>query len=164
MDGLREASVLVPILAPAPERLLFTVRRAELPTHAGQISFPGGKREVSDVDAAAAALRETNEELSIVPSDVEVLGILDDVPTPTGFLITPIVGYVRDTATPTASPLEVAEIFSPPLFELAHHHHDGGERTFMGHVYQMHEYHWPGQRIWGATARIVHQLLTLLAD
>ncbi len=161
---LREAAVLVPILAPAPERLVLTVRHAALPTHAGQISFPGGKRETSDVDAAAAAIREAHEELAISSADVDVLGFLDDVPTPSGFLITPVIAHIADRAVLTAHPGEVAEVLTPTLWELARPelHTESGERRFMGHTYRMHEYQWNDHRIWGATARMIYQLLELI--
>jgi 8-oxo-dGTP pyrophosphatase MutT (NUDIX family) len=167
LDGFRESAVLVPILVEpsAPERVLFTVRRADLPTHAGQISFPGGKRDAGDPDLAATAIREASEELGIEPAAVDVLGMLDDVPTPTGFVITPVVARVRGPVDLRPSAHEVAETFSVPLSELANptRHVAGAERSFLGVHYVMHEYHWESHKIWGATARMVHDLLTLLA-
>jgi 8-oxo-dGTP pyrophosphatase MutT (NUDIX family) len=164
---LRAAAVLLPIVVEpgVPERLLFTLRHDGLSTHAGQISFPGGKREADDVDAAACAVRETREELGIEPAAVEVLGQLDDVPTPTGFLITPVVASVRGPLHLTPSAGEVAEVLDVRLDELARPetHRADGTRELRGIVYVMHEYHLGGHRIWGATARMVHELLALVA-
>ncbi|MEK6607497.1 MAG: CoA pyrophosphatase, partial [Myxococcota bacterium] len=89
VPGFRDAAVLVPIVerAGAATTLVFTVRPAAMPTHGGQISFPGGGREHGDTDAGATALREATEEIGVDPSGVEVLGMLDDVPTPLGFVI-----------------------------------------------------------------------------
>src|SRR5437773_2191874 len=97
VDGFAPAAVLVPVVTEPgqPDRLLFTERRHDLSTHAGQIAFPGGKRDAVDADAAATAVRETTEELGIEPAAIEVLGALDDVPTPTRFVITPIVARLR---------------------------------------------------------------------
>jgi 8-oxo-dGTP pyrophosphatase MutT (NUDIX family) len=163
LDGFRESAVLVPILSQpdAADSLLFTVRRADLPTHAGQISFPGGKRDPGDTDLAATAIRETSEELGIEPAAVEVLGLLDDVPTPTGFVITPVVARIAGPVELRPSVSEVAAVFRCPLDELFRpecYRHEG-TRSFLGVTYAMHEYHFEEHRIWGATARIVHQLL-----
>jgi 8-oxo-dGTP pyrophosphatase MutT (NUDIX family) len=166
LEGFRESAVLVPIVVEPgmPERVLFTVRRAELPTHGGQISFPGGKRDPDDADAAATAIREAAEELGIAPANVDVLGLLDDVPTPTRFVITPVVARVRGPLALKPSVDEVAAVFACELAELAkpERYANGGTRTFLGVSYTMHEYRWEQHRIWGATARMVHQLLGLL--
>jgi len=167
LPGFRESAVLVPIVVEdgAPERLLFTVRHADLSTHAGQISFPGGKRDPEDADAAATAIREAAEELGIAPADVDVLGLLGDVPTPTGFVITPVVARVQGPLRLAPNVDEVAAVFVCELAELAHpsRYANGGIRSFLGVSYAMHEYQWEQHRIWGATARIVHELLQVLA-
>jgi 8-oxo-dGTP pyrophosphatase MutT (NUDIX family) len=164
--GYRESAVLVPIVVEpeAPPRLLFTVRQADLSAHAGQISFPGGKRDPEDADLAATAIREAAEELGIAPAAVEVLGYLDDVPTPTRYIITPVVARVQGPLVLRPNVGEVASVFACELDELAkpHRYAHGGERSFLGVSYAMHEYHWETHRIWGATARIVHQLLGVL--
>jgi 8-oxo-dGTP pyrophosphatase MutT (NUDIX family) len=168
LDGFAPAAVLVPLVTEAdrPDRLLFTERRHDLSTHAGQIAFPGGKRDDGDRDSAATAVRETSEELGVAPVDVEVLGLLDDVPTPTRFVITPVVARLRGPLTLAPSPGEVASIFYTELAELAdpRRYSANGSRTFLGITYDMHEYRWEPHRIWGATARMVHQLLALLDD
>jgi 8-oxo-dGTP pyrophosphatase MutT (NUDIX family) len=154
------------VTAGEPERLLFTVRHADLPTHAGQISFPGGKRDASDGDARATAIRETAEELGVAPAAVEVLGMLDDVPTPSGFVITPVVAALRGPVALVPSADEVAEVLACELVALARPsvHVEAGAREFLGVRYPMHEYHLDGHRIWGATARMLHQLLEVVAS
>jgi 8-oxo-dGTP pyrophosphatase MutT (NUDIX family) len=168
LPGFRESAVLVPIVveAGAPDRLLFTVRRADLSTHAGQISFPGGKRDPEDADAAACAIREASEELGIAPANVEVLGLLHDVPTPTGFVITPVVGVVRGPLQLVPSVDEVASVFLCEVSELANptRYANSGVRNFLGVSYSMHEYQWEQHRIWGATARMVYELLEMLRE
>ncbi|HZS41202.1 MAG TPA: CoA pyrophosphatase [Polyangia bacterium] len=167
LDGFRDSAVLVPIVVEpgAPDRLLFTVRRADLTNHAGQISFPGGKRDPGDLDAQATAIREAAEELAIEPAAVEVLGLLDDVPTPSRFVITPVVARLRGPLELTPSAEEVAQVFAAPLDELGAPgcYTDGGVRSFLGITYAMHEYRWQSHVIWGATARMVHQLLAMMA-
>jgi 8-oxo-dGTP pyrophosphatase MutT (NUDIX family) len=166
LDGFRESAVLVPIVVEPgqDDRLLFTVRRADLATHGGQISFPGGKRDPGDIDLVSTAIREAAEELGIAPANVEVLGLLDDVPTPSKYVITPVVARVVGPLTLHPSAHEVAEVFSPPLDALANPacYTHAGVRTFLGISYAMHEYRWEKHNIWGATARMVHQLLEIL--
>jgi 8-oxo-dGTP pyrophosphatase MutT (NUDIX family) len=167
LDGFMPAAVLVPIVTEPgqPDRLLFTERRHDLSTHAGQIAFPGGKQDAEDTDAAATAIRETTEELGIEPAAIEVLGTLDDVPTPTRFVITPIVARLRGPVAMRPNPAEVASVFAADLASLAdpERYLSNGSRSFLGVTYEMHEYRWEPHRIWGATARMVHQLMALLA-
>ncbi len=144
-------------------RLTFTLRDAELRTHAGQIAFPGGRREADDPDLVATALRETREELGLASERVEVLGLLDDVPTPSQYIITPVVGLARAPLSLVVQAREVADVFEVSLAALRAPgvYRDDGERVFQGVTYVMHEYQVAGRRIWGATARMVHQLLSL---
>jgi 8-oxo-dGTP pyrophosphatase MutT (NUDIX family) len=168
LDGFAPAAVLVPIVTEPgePERLLFTERRHDLSTHAGQIAFPGGKQDAGDEDAAATAIRETTEELGIEPAAIEVLGALDDVPTPTRFVITPVVARLRGPLELQPNPAEVASVFAADLMALADpaRYQSNGSRSFLGVTYEMHEYRWEPHRIWGATARMVHQLMALLKE
>lgn len=168
LEGFAPAAVLVPVLVEpgVPQRLLFTERRHDLSTHAGQIAFPGGKRDAGDADAAATAIRETSEELGIEPAAVSVLGLLDDVPTPTRFIITPVVALLEGPLHITPNPAEVASVFAPELTALTDptRYTHNGTRAFLGVSYDMHEYRWEQHRIWGATARILHQLLVLVGS
>jgi 8-oxo-dGTP pyrophosphatase MutT (NUDIX family) len=168
LEGFAPAAVLVPIVIEpgAPDRLLFTERRHDLSTHAGQIAFPGGKQEAGDADAAATAVRETAEELGVEPAAVEVLGLLDDVPTPSRFVITPVVARLRGPLLLLPNPTEVASVFAAEVTALAdpERYTTNGTQAFLGVTYEMHEYRWESHRIWGATARMVHQLMALLRD
>jgi 8-oxo-dGTP pyrophosphatase MutT (NUDIX family) len=157
---LRAAAVLVPVLDYADGASILLTRRAEtLRNHSGQISFPGGRRDDSDANLAAAALREAQEEVGLDPATVSVLGYLDDYPTLTGYRITPVVGVVRQAFTPVTDPGEVAEVFTLPLrvllaensFEKKMLSRDGFNVPFM-------ELSYGGHRIWGATAGILWTL------
>jgi 8-oxo-dGTP pyrophosphatase MutT (NUDIX family) len=115
-DGFRAAAVLVPLLRrPAGPTLLFTRRSEVVQEHKGEISFPGGHLEGAE-DAAGAALREAREEVDLDPAGVEVLGQLDDRPSVTRYLVTPVVGLVAEPpASFNRQEREVHEVFEVPL-------------------------------------------------
>lgn len=162
IEGFDAAAVLVPIIRRGESIVLgYTLRPDEMPTHAGQISFPGGRRDPDDLDLVATALREAEEELGIAREQVEVLGKLDDVPTPVGFVITPVVGWLVDPPAFVVDEREVYEYFEVDLEEIIDpaNFADRGERDIAGVTYPVPEFHVVGRRIWGATARITQRLL-----
>ena len=170
----RAAAVLVPLL-PRPEGLhvLFTERSKELRSHAGQISFPGGSVEPADPDVRAAALREAREEVGLRPEHVEVLGNVDDCPTfVTGYVITPVVGVVDPLAfTATGrypwepSPAEIAALHELPLSAFLDPKALRIElRAREGSMFELYWYTVEGTVVWGATARILHQLIRLAQE
>lgn len=167
LDGFRESAVLVPLVVPQsnpsgdPE-VLFIVRTASLPTHAGQVAFPGGKRESTDPTLEHTALRESHEELGIAAERVTLLGPLDDMPTPMGFNITPVVGLLEGPLLLRPNVGEVADTFTVPLFDLPGLYREAGQAEWKGHRYTMHEFSHPKYRIWGATAAMTLQLLYFL--
>ncbi len=157
--GLRHAAVLVPIIARSPLTVLLTARTEHLPSHAGQIAFPGGKVETYDTGPLAAALRETREEIALDEAFIEPVGYLSPYRTGTGYIITPSVALVRPGFKLAANPDEVADVFEVPfefLMNEANHQihsriYSGSERRFYAMPY--------GERyIWGATAGIIRTL------
>ncbi len=139
----RSAAVLVPLVVrESGLTVLLTQRADHLNDHAGQISFPGGRREPFDRDATATALREAKEEIGLAAERVEILGALPDYLTGTGFCVTPVVGLVHPPFTVQADTFEVAEIFEVPLaFVMNPANHqvrvfrwEGGERRFFCHA------------------------------
>jgi 8-oxo-dGTP pyrophosphatase MutT (NUDIX family) len=162
---LVRAAVLVPIVWRRAEAfVVFTRRTMRVATHKGQISFPGGAAEPEDADAVATALREAKEEIGLDPGLVEIAGVLPDGVTTTGFVVTPVVGFVDPSAQLTADPTEVAEVFELPFarladpavhaVEMAEHH---------GARYLNHSYDVGGRHVWGVTGRILAALLDALA-
>jgi 8-oxo-dGTP pyrophosphatase MutT (NUDIX family) len=162
-DTWKPASVLVPLVDRAPGvTVLLTQRTADMPSHAGQIAFPGGRREPGE-DAVATALRETEEEVGITRDFIEVVGPVDLYRTGTGFEITPVVGIVTLGFTIRAQAREVADVFEVPLehfLDEVNHRIDsmmrnGLERRFYAMPY--------GKRyIWGATAGMLKNLHFIL--
>ncbi|WP_126285408.1 CoA pyrophosphatase [Burkholderia stagnalis] len=172
-DGVdpRSAAVLVPLVArDTGLTVLLTQRADHLNDHAGQISFPGGRREPFDRDATATALREAKEEIGLAAERVEILGALPDFLTGTGFCVSPVVGLVHPPFTVQADTFEVAEIFEVPLAFLmnpANHEvrvfrWDGGERRFFAMPYPRGDAH-GHYFIWGATAGMLRNLYRFLA-
>ncbi|WP_431821791.1 CoA pyrophosphatase [Burkholderia sp. F1] len=166
----RSAAVLVPLVVrEAGLTVLLTQRADHLNDHAGQVSFPGGRREPFDRDATATALREAKEEIGLAGEQVEILGALPDYLTGTGFCVTPVVGLVHPPFTVQADTFEVAEIFEVPLAFLmnpANHqirifHWDGGERRFFAMPYPRGD-GGGDYFIWGATAAMLRNLYRFL--
>ncbi len=160
-DGLVAASVLVPLYVAAGALwVLLTKRSDTVARHAGQYSFPGGVREEKDGDEVATALREAREELGIDPSAVVVLGRLNDVLTPTDFLISPIVGALPYPLTCKPHEGEVEAVVPVPFTYLANPEAVEEQEIVIAGVKVLSPvYHYRGHRIWGATARIVSDLV-----
>jgi 8-oxo-dGTP pyrophosphatase MutT (NUDIX family) len=134
---------------------VWTTRRPEtLRKHPGQISFPGGGRDESDLTLLHTALRETEEELGIPREAVRVLGMLGGVPVPTGYYVTPFVGAVSGSLVLKPSAAEIAEVLEVPLLRLS-----AVKRVF--YEAERDSYAWEGTDhvIWGATHRMIRQLV-----
>ncbi len=168
------ASVLVPLVQrESGLHVLLTQRTDHLHDHAGQISFPGGRAEAHDADAVATALRETEEEIGLTRSHIDVIGQLPTYTTITNFVVTPVVALVQVPFELSLDSFEVAEAFEVPLAYLMtpanHHRHVfsyGGEsRQFLSMPWRPEE---PGGSareyfIWGATAAMLRNLYRFLA-
>lgn len=162
--GATEAAVLVPLyLRSGRLYAVFTERRHDLPTHAGEISFPGGRRDPEDPDLMTTALREAEEEIGLASETVEVIGALQPTPTiATGYAIYPFVGLIPPAQTWKPNSGEVEEVIELPLDEVA----AGYARrrlTRRGVPIRTDTYVVDGHVIWGATARMVGDLLERLA-
>lgn len=161
---LRPAAVLVPIIDRNDGLAMLLTRRADhLKSHAGQVSFPGGRIEPSDESPTAAALREAEEEVGLARRFVTVIGRLAPYETGTGFRVVPIVGLVEPGFSLVIDKSEVADVFEVPLAFLMdprhHERHTGNWRGEERHFYAMP---YNGQRIWGATAGMIVNLYETL--
>lgn len=163
-DLRKDAAVLIPLI-PRPQgiHVVLTVRASDMPSHAGQISFPGGKTQPEDEDAVATALREAHEEVNIPPDAVDVIGALGVHKGGLGFSVTPVVGLVAPDAPLRPCPREVGEIFEVPLDFVADlSNHITEERTLEGVPYKMFAAPYGRYHIWGLTAGILRSFAEIL--
>ena len=157
---LRPAAVLIAIqmVADIPH-IILTQRASTLKHHAGQVAFPGGKRDEDDSSLDETALRESNEEIGLHPENVKIIGRMPTHETVTGFTVTPVVGIVRDTFVPIPDHNEVAEVFLVPLSHVT----DKTQFSIQGRYWRNQRRHYytvpyGPYYIWGATARILWAL------
>ncbi|MGH8678634.1 MAG: CoA pyrophosphatase [Burkholderiales bacterium] len=158
------AAVLVPILnQPHGPTLLFTQRTAHLNDHAGQISFPGGRVHEGDSSRVATALRETREETGLDPQRIEIIGQLPDYDIPTGFRVTPVVGWIEPPFDISLDSFEVAEVFEVPLaFFLDPANHQRHTKDVNGITRHYYVMPYGNRYIWGATAGMLYTLYQVL--
>ena len=153
-----QAAVFLPVFNVKTSPYLLLIKRSDkTKLHKGEIALPGGTKESRDNTTLETALRETQEELGIEPSSVEILGQLNTVTTKTGFLIDSFVGEIRYPCPIIVNHDEVAEIIELPLGVLANWNHametlDSGEPSF----------HYGSHYIWGATARILREFASVI--
>ena len=164
VDAASVAAAVLVGLVPRAEGLqvLLTRRNDGMRHHPGQVSFPGGRIETDDTDAAAAAVREAGEEIGMDPGQITSLGYLDPLATITGFRVLPLVAVITPDYVARPDPREVAEVFEVPLAYLLAPENllrvaiDVGGRPRQ--VLEFVDRGMPGQRIWGATASILFNL------
>ncbi|HUF45421.1 MAG TPA: CoA pyrophosphatase [Aestuariivirgaceae bacterium] len=156
----RAAAVLVPLVRREMElTVLLTLRSDHLPSHGGQIAFPGGKIDEVDDGPLEAALREAHEETGLDPRLVEPLGYLDVYQTRTGFRIIPVVGLVDPSAQFSPGAGEVADVFEVPLsFLMDPLHHLQESRLWQGVERRFYVMAYGERYIWGATAGMLRNL------
>jgi 8-oxo-dGTP pyrophosphatase MutT (NUDIX family) len=166
-SDLVSAAVLVPVTDHGGPHVVFTKKTSGVPHHKGQFSFPGGIVETRDGSRVETALREAWEEIRLPAEAVEVLGLLDDTPTrATNFVITPVVGIVRDPVEfkPDGREIErvievpLATLRDPAIFRTEMWERDGEPHPVL--FYQVSD----EDIVWGATARILSQFLALLDE
>lgn len=162
----RPAAVLAPLyLADGAWHVLLTRRTDTLQSHTGQVAFPGGKADPHDATREDTALREAEEEIGLRPRDVRVLGRLDDLLTVTQWRITPVVGVFDFPYSFTPSPNEIAAIFGVPLRWLADPANlvtQYREPIVPGPKIPVYHWYYREFDIWGATARIIRNLLEVV--
>ncbi|MEP7125863.1 MAG: CoA pyrophosphatase [Byssovorax sp.] len=162
--GAKAAAVLV-ALFPGPSgdpHVWLVLRPMALRSHSGQVALPGGKRDAEDPDLITTALREAEEEIGLPRAAVEILGESDDLVTGTGYVITPVVGWIHAPFTPAINPHEVSRLFSAPFATFR----DAGliELIPIETLRRLvRAYRIEGEIVWGATAAILSALAERLA-
>ncbi len=155
----RPAAVLVPIVLRSELTVLLTQRSHDVPSHPGQISFPGGKIEKRDATPVDCALREAEEEIGLPAAYVEPLGYLDSYRTGTGFQISPVVALVRPGFKVVLDPREVLEVFEVPLrFLMNEANHQKQSREWRGRQRSFYAMLYDDRYIWGATAGMLKNM------
>ncbi len=160
------AAVLVPLFKKGEDcHLLFTKRSDQVKYHKGEISFPGGVVDEEDSELISTALREAFEEIGLKESDVQIIGILDDIVTITEFIVTPIVGLFPYPYLFKVSEVEIAELIEVPLASLLDED-CFSEREIIrgGREEVIYNYQYGNHNIWGATAKILKQFLDLISS
>lgn len=163
-EALVPAGVLFPLTEIEGQmHALFTKRPETLRHHSGEVSFPGGRAELSDQSLVETALREAKEEVSLAEEDVEIYGPLLQLPMISGFKVTTFVGEFPQPYEIVADPDEVEVFFTVPLVDLADPKRRRVEkRRFQGVNFTVHYFDHQGHTIWGATGYMVHVLLEFL--
>ncbi|MFI3245995.1 MAG: CoA pyrophosphatase [Ferrimonas sp.] len=158
---VRHAAVLL-ALEPSPNglQLLLTQRSAQMPTHPGEIAFPGGKVEADDQSPWHAAAREAWEEIGLPTSHLQQVGQLSALHTRTGFYVFPFVALITKPFQPIVSKREVERLFRVPLLDFSDHQRR--RRITIKRRQQWHPIYLMHHNIWGATAAIIEQLMQLL--
>jgi 8-oxo-dGTP pyrophosphatase MutT (NUDIX family) len=158
--GLKPAAVIVPIQETAGKHYLTLIERAAtLKSHAGEIAFPGGNVTAEDQSVLAAALREFQEEIGIAPETVQIIGQLDQITVGSRYLVTPFVGMITSPFSPCLNKEEVSSVFSVPVSALFQRGCFKAEPRLDGRPGVIYHFRYQSFDIWGATARILKQLL-----
>ncbi|KAF6735074.1 Peroxisomal coenzyme A diphosphatase NUDT7 [Oryzias melastigma] len=165
---LPKASVLIPLFVRDNElHTLMTLRSEELRTSAGEVCFPGGKRDPGDRSDVDTALREAEEEIGLLPNDVVVVCTLFPIINKSGLLVTPIVGFIDETFSPTPNPAEVSAVFSVPLGFFTRQEDHSVAHSAPGIMGPLHSFNFldPASgcyyHIWGLTAMLAILVATL---
>lgn len=157
---LRDAAVLIPVVDHGPEASVILTKRAErLTSHSGQVAFPGGRIDPTDVSPEAAALREAEEEIGLDPGHVEIIGRMPDYVSGSGYRIAPVLSIVRPGFTLSINEHEVDAAFEVPLrFLMDPANHAQNSREFNKQLWVFYDMPYGDQRIWGVTAGIIRTL------
>jgi 8-oxo-dGTP pyrophosphatase MutT (NUDIX family) len=160
------AAVLVPLFKKGEDcHLLFTKRSDQVKYHKGEISFPGGVVDEEDLELVNTALREAREEIGLRESDVQIIGVLDDIVTVTEFIVTPIIGLFPYPYPFKVSEREISELIEVPLSFLLDGKDFSERESFRsGQKEIIYSYQYGKHTIWGATARILKQFLDLITS
>jgi 8-oxo-dGTP pyrophosphatase MutT (NUDIX family) len=163
-SGLTCAGVLVPIFEKNGDpHFLLTKRTQDVEHHKGQVSFPGGAVDSRDRNIVATALRETEEEIGLMSDRVKIIGVFDDITIPTGFLVTPVIGYISSIPILKLSATEVESVIEVPFsFFLEPKNKEVVKMMHGGEIRDVYSFTFGEYKIWGGTAFIIDSLLNKL--
>ncbi len=164
--GLPEAGVLIPVTCvhDRPE-IILTVRSQRLSTHSGEVAFPGGRRDPGDVDLRYTALRETHEEIGLLPELVDVVGPLGSLVSRYGIKVTPFVGIVPDVFDLVPNSSEIETVFRVPVSYFLEDRREMTHRIdYEGRSWYVPSYRYEGHKIWGLTALMLVEFVNLAFD
>ncbi len=160
-----QAAVLIPLTdEPLPE-LVLTQRSLHLSSHAGEVAFPGGKKDPEDTDLVSTALRESHEEIALPPDAVEIIGHLPAARSKFGLMVTPIVGVIDPGQPLVPNQDELDHIFKVPLQYFLENEPNGIHHAeYDGRMFEVPCYHYEGNVIWGLTAYFIAQFMNHTFD
>jgi len=164
--SLKLAAVLVPFFFDKNIWKILFIRRSDYGEfHRGEVAFPGGSRETDDGNIAQTALRETQEELGILPKYIRPIGLMQPMETISNYLVTPVVGFLEWPVQITLNPVEVARVFSIPLQWLMNKN-NWSQKEFetqnRGQISTIVYDNYDNEKLWGFTAKVVQNLIELL--
>lgn len=163
--GRVDAAVLMPVTSGPVPGLILTRRASHMNSHAGEVAFPGGKRDPDDKSVDATALRETREEIGVPEQAVEVIGRLDTFTSRVGLRVQPIVGVVPEGVAMTPNPDEIESIFQVPLEFFLNEKPSYTHRfRFMGQDVTVPSFNYGDYVIWGLTAFMIVDLMRRVYD
>jgi 8-oxo-dGTP pyrophosphatase MutT (NUDIX family) len=153
---MKQAGVLIAIKNIEDPHIILTLRSGKLSTHAGEVSFPGGKKDPEDTSIIHTALRETHEEIGIEPKNIEIIGELDQVISRFGYIITPVLGLVKGTPEIIANADEIEAVFDVPLHYFMNH---APSEFLTRDNINVPTYYYQGYKIWGITSFIIVEMM-----
>ena len=160
-----EAAVLIPVTNSVEPEIVLTRRASHLSSHAGEVAFPGGKKDDEDRDLVITALRESEEEIGLPPQAVDIVGALAPARSKFGLLVTPIVGVIPPEQEFIPNEDELDHIFSVPLqYFLDNLPNDIYEACYEGERFQAPCYNYEGNIIWGLTAYFIAEFMNQIFD
>ncbi|MBC8258614.1 MAG: CoA pyrophosphatase [SAR324 cluster bacterium] len=160
---VKRASVLIPLLESEGELfVLLTQRSEQLSSHAGEVSFPGGKQDSHDANSLQTALRETEEEIGLPTEKIEIIGTLDQILSLHYYLVTPFVGLIGSDFVPKPNAAEIGAVFKVPLtfFMNSDNHWTEEFKTPIANVLA-HHFNFQEYDIWGLTSKLILRLLEI---
>ena len=162
---LPKAAVLIPVTDHCIPELIFTRRASHMSTHSGEVAFPGGKKDHSDLNLVDTALRETEEEIGLARHNIRVLGKTGAIISRYGLEVTPVVGVVNRHAPLSANPDELDRIFQVPVdYFLDQENLLYDQLKLRERIYQMPSFWYEDYRIWGLTAIMLVEFLNVTMD